>query len=356
MKFVLAFDSALFVIAGIASFWMCYLARKYALSRSILDYPNERSSHSTPVPRGGGVAIAITFLGLCAALAGFGMIATTTAVALIGGGSVVSVIGWIDDRLGGVGRLWRFGVHLFAGIFAVAWLGGVSSLRLGSAEIVLGPIVGSTLAVLCVVWSINLFNFMDGIDGLAAGEAVSVGLAGALLTIALFGQNEIATLGVAAAGSAAGFLAWNWPPAKIFMGDVGSGFLGFVFAILALLSELHGALPATAWLLLAGVFVLDSTATLLRRVWRREQWYAAHRSHAYQRLVSYGYSHRFVTSAIIVMNYLLAALTFYAFSAAGRLAIGAMAALLLLASAYMLVEWINPMRVARPSPKKSPTR
>jgi Fuc2NAc and GlcNAc transferase len=169
---------------------------------------------------------------------------------------------------------------------------GTDGFHLGAA--------GGAVAVLAVVWGINLYNFMDGIDGLAAGEAVSVGLAAAGLLAAR--NPPLAAVAVTVAGAAAGFLPWNWHRARIFMGDVGSGFMGFILATLALVSESSGAMPALVWLLLVGVFFADATITLVRRMLRRERWYAPHRVHAYQRAVQGGWSHARVTSFVLVLN------------------------------------------------------
>jgi Fuc2NAc and GlcNAc transferase len=164
---------------------------------------------------------------------------------------------------------------------------------------------GSLLAVVGLAWLTNLYNFMDGIDGLAASEAVSVGLVGGGI-LAVAGADGIALAAFSLAATAGGFLVFNWPPAKIFMGDVGSGLLGYAFGVLALASERAGAVPLVVWMFLLAVFIVDATATLIRRVMKGERWYEAHRAHAYQRAVQAGYSHRQVTLAIMGLNVLLA--------------------------------------------------
>jgi Fuc2NAc and GlcNAc transferase len=196
-----------------------------------------------------------------------------------------------------------------------------------------------------IVWLINLYNFMDGIDGIAGGNAVVVALFGGLLAMRA-GDLELGVVIMLVAGASMGFLVWNWPPARIFMGDVGSGFLGYLFGVIALVSQRHGPTGAAVWLLLLGVFVFDSTVTLARRVLRREQWYAAHRSHAYQRLVQSGRTHRQVTAAVLLSDcgLGLAALAV----ALGRapvlwVVLGAATALTVL---YLLVEHLKPMAVS----------
>ena len=325
-------------------------ARRYALARSVLDIPNARSSHTGPTPRGGGIAIAV--VALCGALlAGVSGSAPPRAVAaLAGAGLLVAFVGWVDDHREVRARV-RALVHLVAAVWALAWLGGLPALRLGGSEAQLG-LGGWVIGALGIVWLTNLYNFMDGIDGIAAGEAVTGGLFAAIL-LAAHGAPGLALLSLLVAAASAGFLVWNWAPARIFMGDVGSGLLGAVFAVLAVASENAGAVPLLAWVLLFGTFVFDATVTLARRVVRGERWYAAHRSHAYQRAVQAGFGHGQVTAAVLLLNVLLAGLAAVASARPAFLlpALGAGAALL--AAVYLWVERRRPMareRAARPAP------
>lgn len=278
------------------------VVRRYALDRAILDMPNERSSHSVPTPRGGGIAIVGVVLALSALVAWRFPDLRHICIALAGGGALVAAVGWLDDRKGVSPRI-RALVHLLAAVWAVAWVGGVSRLTMGPWQIELG-LVGSVLAVVGVVWAINLYNFMDGIDGIAGGEAVVAGCFGAAM-LWMASDTGLAALSAAIAGASAGFLIWNWSPARIFMGDVGSGSLGFFFATLAIASEVRVGVPLLAWVVLLGVFVFDTTATLVRRVGRGEKWYSAHRSHAYQRATQQGFSHRQVAAGALVLTGLL---------------------------------------------------
>jgi Fuc2NAc and GlcNAc transferase len=150
-------------------------------------------------------------------------------------------------------------------------------------------------AAVAIIWSINLFNFMDGIDGLAAAQCLFVVVAGALLTGAAHAVDSSLLPGIAMAGAAAGFLIWNAPPAKIFMGDVGSGFIGFGLIAAALESNGHGPVSIWTWLVLNGLFVADATVTVLTRLIRGQRIYEAHRSHVYQRLARRCSSHGRVT-------------------------------------------------------------
>ncbi|HHY35475.1 MAG TPA: glycosyltransferase family 4 protein [Firmicutes bacterium] len=299
-------QSAITVIVALPLSWaLTKLVQHYALKRGILDIPNERSSHTVPTPRGGGLAIVITFFASVFAMAFLRVVPSRLVLAILGGGLLVSGIGWLDDRRS-LSPLVRAAVHLLASAWTVYWLGGLPSLNLGFCRISI-PFFGTCLAMVGMVWSINLYNFMDGIDGLAGSEAVSVGIVGGALA-ALCGALDVALLSWVLAAACAGFLMWNWPPAKIFMGDVGSGFLGFIFATLALATENAAAVPLFAWVLLLGVFVVDATATLVRRVVRGERWYEAHRSHAYQLAVRAGYTHKQVVLAVLAINAVLSVL------------------------------------------------
>ena len=287
-------------VALIASWRGTALVYRFATSRSLLDIPNERSSHTIPTPRGGGVAIVAVVLGGILVGAAGGWINGTVALALVPSGAAVALVSWLDDNRG-VHQAGRFLVHIAAASWVIYCLAG--SLHLGIPEAI--------VAVLGIAWMANLYNFMDGIDGLAAGEAVSVGLAAVLLCWRSHDPEAtwLAALVVVAAG---GFLPWNWAPARIFMGDVGAVFLGFTFGSLGVLTSQRGDLPVVGWLVLLGVFFLDATSTLFRRVARGERWYAAHRSHAYQRAVQAGLTHAQVTGAVMGVNGVLALLVWWA--------------------------------------------
>ena len=161
--------------------------------------------------------------------------------------------------------------------------------------------VGQLVALVSLVWMINLYNFMDGIDGIAGVEAVCASGLGGLL-LALRGLGGLAGGAVLLAAASAGFLAWNWPPAKIFMGDVGSGFLGFVFGVLAISSAKERPWLLWPWLILLSIFIVDSTVTLLRRLISGARWYEAHCSHAYQHAARQWCSHSRVTLTIAAVN------------------------------------------------------
>jgi Fuc2NAc and GlcNAc transferase len=319
---------AAFIGAVFLSWLLTGAVRRYALRSALLDLPNERSLHRTPTPRGGGVAVAVVTLAGLAAAALLSKIPADVAWALGVGGALVAMVGWLDDRRGVSARV-RATVHAAAACWAAYWIWG---------EITPAAVAG----VVCIMWAINLYNFMDGIDGLAGAEAGSVGIiAGALFLMA--GRGDLAIVAFLVAAAAAGFLGWNWPPAQIFMGDVGSGFLGFTFGALALIAGRSGALPLPLGLLLAGVFAFDATVTLLRRMARGERWHQAHRSHAYQRLVQAGSTHAEVTGGVLVVNLILGVLAWLAQS--GRLTVMAavLAGIVVLTVLYLAIERRRPM-------------
>lgn len=300
--------------------------RKFALSRGVLDVPNERSSHLVPTPRGGGVATVLTTSASLAALTLLGLLPTDLFVAL-GGGIVVAVVGFLDDRHRLSARV-RLVVHFAAALWALAWLGGLPSLQLGDQLISFGW-MGYALGAIGIAWTLNLFNFMDGIDGIAGAEAVFIACGGALLALLADSSSVVPAAALAFAAACCGFLLWNWPPAKIFMGDAGSGYIGYVIAVLAIAAARENAVALLLWLMLGGVFFVDATVTLMRRLARRERLHEAHRSHAYQWLARRWASHKRVTIAVTMVNLLWllpAALLAAAYpNLAGWILIGALA-------------------------------
>ncbi|MGH8595918.1 MAG: glycosyl transferase, partial [Gammaproteobacteria bacterium] len=215
-----------FTLAAILTLWSTDLVRRRAINQNRFDVPNARSLHANPTPRGGGLAIAVVVLGmnLVAIAAGFGSPAFATITWLSAAG--YAALGAADDRYSLSVRL-RFSVQLALALFAVSGAYAITGVPLNPLTGALG-LLGACL----MVWSVNLYNFMDGSDGIAATLAVSAGVAGAYLANRL--HFDGVTVGAATlAGASAGFLRWNWPPARIFLGDVGSYFLGAQFALLA---------------------------------------------------------------------------------------------------------------------------
>jgi Fuc2NAc and GlcNAc transferase len=293
------------VLAVCTAVWLVGVVRSYAIRTALLDVPNDRSSHTQPTPRGGGLGIlGAAAIGLLAALA-MGHVGLRLTSLIASGVLVLGLVGWIDDRRG-LSSWARLAIHVLLAAVTVYVLGGLPELRIGHHSIPLG-ILGGFMAVIGIVWSINLFNFMDGIDGLAGSEALLVfGIVSALSFYV--GDTALAVTSSVFAAAAAGFLIWNWPPARIFMGDVGSGPLGYAVAAMAVASEAKRSVPLIAFALLGGVFVFDATVTLIRRVLRGRRLSEAHRDHAYQRLSRAWGSHRSVTMAAGAVTIVLSVL------------------------------------------------
>jgi Fuc2NAc and GlcNAc transferase len=294
-------QSVSLLLACALSWLLTRLLRSYALRANMLDHPNERSSHRVPTPRGGGVAIVLSFLAVTALLALGGYLSAPLAVALIGAGGLVAILGFIDDRKPLAAR-YRFAGHVTAAAWVLWWMGALPPVPIFGFDVPLGP-AGFALCAVFIVWSINLFNFMDGIDGIASIEAITVTLGGAWVWW-LAGSSGQWQAAVLLAACTAGFLAWNYPPARIFMGDAGSGFLGLMVAALALWCGSEAPHLFWGWFVLYGVFMVDATSTLVRRVRRGERFYEAHRSHAYQYASRKHGSHERVSLAVGLINVL----------------------------------------------------
>lgn len=284
-----------------ASFLLVYLTRQIALKKNIMDVPNERSSHHAPTPRGGGLGVTIVFYAALFFLWHSDRVSTDVMLSLLGG-IFIAIVGYCDD-LFGVKAKWRALVHLFSACWALYFLPHHDFYFFGVLTIHTGYIFFA-IAAFVMVWFTNMYNFMDGIDGLAGTEAIFVSLvAGCVLFSA--GIVGVAMICFAITFSVMGFLCLNWPPAKIFMGDVGSGFLGFIFADLMWITNSFHSIPFLFWWILLGVFITDASCTLIHRMLQKKNWRDAHREHAYQRLVQSGFSHKQVTLCVFLVNLLI---------------------------------------------------
>jgi Fuc2NAc and GlcNAc transferase len=284
----------------LASMVMTEWFRRYALARRLIDVPNPRSSHAVATPRGGGIAIVVVTIIALPLLAASGELEWSSAWGLFGGGALVALIGHIDDRAHLEAR-YRLLAHFVAAAWLLMWVGVPSPLSVFGGSIHPG-IATSVVAVLFLVWLLNLTNFMDGIDGIAAIETITVCVGGAVIAQAVQGGRGVTTLPLFVAAATAGFLRSNWPPAQIFLGDAGSGFLGLILGALSLLAAQVSSLLFWGWIILLGVFVVDATITLLVRLSHGEKPHGAHRAHAYQHAAQRLGSHKTVTLVAAGIN------------------------------------------------------
>lgn len=321
------------LLATVAS-WLCtrWLIG-YLQSRSVMAIENERSLHQGSIPRGGGLSIMILLL---IALLFMSVLSERTVLFF---GLFICVLlwvalGWSDDRLGLSAKRRLIVQFVFSVLMVMAfgWVGDVGNVSLGW----FGPI----LTVIGVVWMANLYNFMDGMDGMAASQAIVAGLTFAVW-FGFLGDIELSAICLALAGASYGFLWWNWQPARIFMGDVGSISLGAFFATLVIIANNRHQIPLMSSLLVFSVFIADASVTLLRRAYHREKVWQAHRSHYYQRLALLGYSHGKVVLGALTLMVVGAILGTLSLVVHGKLWLCLMIMALLLLFAFALVPWLE---------------
>lgn len=286
--------------------------------RLALDRPNARSLHETPVPRLGGVGV------MLGSLAAMPFLAATHALAL-GLAVALAVLSFVDD-LRGVPTLVRLGCHLLAAVALVAY----ALLPMAWFELV--------LLALAITWMTNLFNFMDGSDGLAGGMAC-IGFGAYGVAALMAGHGALAAVCIALSASAAGFILFNFHPARLFLGDVGSIPLGFLTGALGVLGWSEDLWPLWFPLLVFGVFIGDATLTLLKRLLRGERVWQAHRSHYYQRLVQLGAGHRGTALVSYALMFFCALAALYARNEPPSVQAGAIVVTLVVMSAVAV--WID---------------
>ena len=304
-----------FILLTIISYIGVYLIRLYAERRQILDHPNERSSHSVPTPRGGGLAIVVLVL-----VTGFWSAWETglsRGLIYIVGGLIIAWLGWRDDLHSLSPRI-RFTVQGFVAAISIYGLGYFKAVTIPMlGELQLG-VIGIVITFLWIIGLTNAYNFMDGVNGMAGGVALSAGLGWMWLASNM--HNALAFwVALAITASSLGFLGHNWSPARIFMGDVGSTFLGYSFAVLPLIASDRGGDALLLGTLLMWTFIMDAGVTFIGRLIRRENVFAAHRSHLYQRLVIAGYKHETISSLYILLT-LMAGILAYEWSQGHQIA------------------------------------
>jgi len=265
---------------------------------AMLALPHQLSSHAAATRVAGGIAIVLAYVLGLVALVYQHRLVTLELLALCAS-LPVAVAGYIDDRRDLHHRL-RLAVQAGGVFVALLCLGPVPALSLGPV------LLGSTLLTfiltpLCMIWLTNLYNFMDGIDGLAGTQTAFVSLAAGFM-LARAGDTALALVCLFLFAGSVGFTVWNWPRARIFMGDVGSGFAGMSLGLIALVSHYHGSMSLWSWFILLAVFVVDATVTLVRRVLRGQPWAYAHREHAYQPMANGRNGHKTVVVAVLFIN------------------------------------------------------
>ncbi len=265
----------------------------------VIDVPNQRSMHKMPVPRGGGLSFVILTAVCFAVLAWTNVLPGRMCLALSIPPLAVGFIGLFDD-FSHTSRRLRLAVQLFSATIGIWLIGGLPTLLLPTFTWQ-PSLLWLPLAAISLVWLTNLYNFMDGINGIAALEAITV-LGGAAYLTSNQSSSEWSFALLIIAAIVAGFVPWNFPRAKIFMGDCGSGFLGCLIGLLVIATTVEQLLSLWSWMILLGVFLVDATWTLLRRMSSGQAWNEPHRSHAYQIISQKINHHAYVTLGIMAIN------------------------------------------------------
>jgi len=290
---------SLLIFLAIISGLITDFIRRFSIKNKLFDIPNNRSSHDIPKPKGGGISIVLIMLGTVIALSFFEMIKPDISMSMITGLSIIAVVGFIDDYKN-LPILLRTVSYFVAAVLSIYLIGGITSISVSGYYYDLNH-VGFFLSVLFLVWITNLYNFMDGIDGFAAIQTICVGLfCGSLLYLSA--ETSYAIIMFCLVAATMGFLYLNWAPAKIFMGDVGSCTIGFLFGLLSLYMEKTGIISIAVWLILLSPFIGDSTFTLFKRIIYKEKWYTAHNMHAYQKLHQSGLNHNKLAIGLLAIN------------------------------------------------------
>lgn len=274
------------IVAVLLSVFACSLVGNFfyprlALRLRIHAVPNYRSLHPDITPRGAGIVVALVNLAAVAVGYKLEVIVYPYFMIFFVGGMAVALVGIADDRFE-LPALFRLAVQIGAAIWILYWFGGMPPLGMGASTVYFGWIE-NLIAVLAMVWFFNLFNFMDGVDGMATSGTVYVTAAAALILM-VKEDFSLALLSALLCAAAAGFAYFNWPPAKVFLGDAGSSYFSYTIAALILGSLWSDGMSLWTWLILLGYFLVDTTVTLIIRIVTAKKWYRAHRSHAYQNL------------------------------------------------------------------------
>ena len=274
-----------------------FLYKKIAIQKEIISNLNYRTLHEVPTPRGGGIVFSLLFSFTIFVLWHGDEISDQVFYMFGLGGFVATLFGFIDDVKNIKAKI-KLAIQLFLGGWAVYWLEYGDLLLLESIPF----LIATLTALFFMVWMMNAYNFMDGIDGMAASGAIFISLTLATVLFLTEGPVEIITIFILIAATVSGFMFFNWPPATIFMGDAGSVFLGYIFGSLLLFTVLNNDISIWSWITVFGYFFADTTVTQIMRVILVKKWYLAHRSHAYQNLARITGSHLKVTGTVVLYN------------------------------------------------------
>ena len=290
----------LIIIAAAFTFITTYFLRKILISRNVLVIPNDRSSHQEPKPQGGGLSIVICFILFLLLSHSMGFIEDKILFALGVPGLLIGLIGLKDD-FNSINPLPRLIIHFLSASLGLYLVGGFPPIPIFGTQVNLG-FIGQILAIFYIVWVVNLYNFMDGIDGLASLEAIFIFSSLAVFISLISVNSDIFLILTFLVGSVLGFLLLNFPKSYIFIGDVGSGFLGIILALISILVSTE--VPQLFWtfLVLIGAFVVDSTYTLVFRIVSGKKFYEAHSEHLYQKISRLFNSHVKTSVLILAVN------------------------------------------------------
>jgi len=292
-------SSILAITTFLMSAFLTYKLINFSKLLNLIDTPNERSSHTSPTSKGGGISIILLTLITVIFLYLEKTIDTSFGMSLILGSAIIAITGFLDDlyNLSIIRRIILYSLSIF---MAIIFLMPETHLVIGNMKIEMS-IFAYLFYAIYIFWLLNLFNFMDGMDGYAGVQTISTALFTWLVLCNRIETNEHLIL-LVILFSTLGFMMWNWSPAKIFMGDVGSCTLGFMFALFSVYTSSQNYLSISIWLILLSPFIGDASFTLIKKIINGGKWYQAHNNHAYQKLYQIGFNHRIIAGGLLVVN------------------------------------------------------
>jgi Fuc2NAc and GlcNAc transferase len=314
--------------------------RAYAIDKGMLDEPGPRSSHIAPTPRGAGVVFFVGWVALLGTLHHYHMLHQHW-LWIFSPVLFVGLAGFWEDH-NGLPVAARFFIQCLCAAGSLILLKEGGGLLQDWLPFFIPLPVAFGLMIFTMVWMVNLYNFMDGSDGMAAMQGMFIFFMGGWFLFQA-GAPELAMISWGLVALLAGFLIWNWPVAQVFMGDCGSYFLGFLVSVFALISYKYFQVPLVAWIILTSLFWFDATITLVRRMLAGQKWYAPHRTHAYQRMLQHGWSHRKVLLSAMLVNVVLSVLAWISVEEPRLQMFSLAGAVVFLVCLYLMVEAKKPM-------------